>query len=295
MEQNIQSGENSTEIKLDSEDEPIISGSEEKVNKKIILLITVILIIIGSGAVYFLFLNEKDDGKLPIEENTEVLEDKKESKINKELDTDQDGLPDYIERILGTDENKSDTDRDTYSDFDEIKNGYDPFGDRKFTEEEWEAVKKKIKDIDSGFFRKNLINCEYKKGEYELRYYDSSGRVTGMINGEMKEEIPNFNPSEDPGMGLIPQDIDIYEIFGIKEGNYRLNVIGSDGENLIGFSATNIPIFPGETHRYELDRDTIYKDGMGAIFSFDIDSDNDFEKKINVDSDFTCEEFISQI
>jgi hypothetical protein len=143
--------------------------------------------------------------------------------------------------------------------------------------------------------RKNLISCEYKKGEYELRYYDSSGRVTGMVNGEMKEEIPNFNPSEDPSMGLIPQDIDIYEIFGIKEGNYRLNVIGSDGENLIGFSATNIPIFPGETHRYELDRDTIYKEGMGAIFLIDLNGDNDFEKEIKIDSEFTCEEYISQM
>ena len=300
MEQNMQSNENSAEIKLDSEGEPITPRSEKKINKKIILLIAVILIIIGSSAVYFLFLNKEDDSKLPIEENTEVLEDQKEVEIDKELDTDQDGLPDYIEKILGTDSDKIDTDGDTYSDFEEIKNGYNPLNGEKYTDDEWGVVREEIRNENYEYFIKNFINkinCEYKKGEYELRYYDSSGRVTGMVNGEMKEEIPNFNSSEYEGlnMGLIPQDVDIYEIFGIKEGNYRLNVIGSDGENLIGFSATNIPIFPGETHRYELDRDTIYKDGMGAIFSIDIDSDNDFEKEINVDSDFTCEEFISQI
>ncbi|MCK4592721.1 hypothetical protein KAT63_04795 [Candidatus Parcubacteria bacterium] len=299
MEQNIQPSENSVEIKLDGEGEPISPKSEKKINKKIILLIIIMLIIV-SGAVYFLFLNKEDNDKLPVEENAEVLEDKKEVEIDKELDTDQDGLPDYLEKIIGTDINNSDTDGDSYSDFEEIKNGYNPLDDKKFTEEEWGVVKEEVRNENYEYFIKNFINkinCEYKKGEYELRYYDSSGRVTGMVNGEMKEEIPNFNSSEYEGlnMGLIPQDVDIYEIFGIKEGNYRLNVIGSDGENLIGFSATNIPIFPGETHRYELDRDTIYEEGMGAIFSIDIDGDNDFEREINVDSNFTCEEFILQI
>ena len=145
MEQDMQSNENDMEIKLDSEGEPINPKPEKKINKKVILLVLVILAIIGAGAVYFLFLNKEDDGKLPIEENTEVLEDKKEAKIDKELDTDQDGLPDYMEKILGTDVNSADTDGDTYSDFDEIKNGYDPLGDKKFTEEEWENLKEKIR------------------------------------------------------------------------------------------------------------------------------------------------------
>lgn len=288
---------NSAKTKLNSKGEPISPKFKKKTNKKIILLIIIILVIVGVGAAYFLFLNKKDNNKFPIEENMEVLEDEKEVEIDKELDSDQDGLPDYIEKILGTDENNSDTDDDSYSDFEEIKNGYNPLTDKKYTEEKWEVIKKEIRNENRKFFNKNFINCEYKKGEYELRYYDSSGRVTGMVNGEMKEEIPNFNSSEYKGlnMGLIPQDINIYEIFGIKEGNYRLNVIGSDGENLIGFSATNIPIFPGETHRYELDQNAIYEEGMGAIFSIDIDGNDGFEREINVDSDFTCEEFILQM
>jgi len=293
----MQSSENNMEIKLDGEGELISPMPEKKNNNKIILLIIIMLVIVSVGVVYFLFLNKGDDSKLPINDNVAVLEDKKEVEIDKKLDSDQDGLPDYIEKILGTDKNNSDTDGDSYTDFDEIKNGYNPLTDEKYTEEEWGVVKEEIRNENYEYFIKNFINkinCEYKKGEYELRYYDSSGRVTGMINGEMKEEIPNFN-YEGLNMGLIPQDVDIYEIFGIKEGNYRLNVIGSDGENLIGFSATNIPIFPGETHRYELDRNTIYEEGMGAIFSIDIDGNNDFEREINVDSDFTCEEFILQI
>lgn len=59
MEQNTQSNENSAEIKLDSEGEPISPKSEKKINKKVILLIIIIFLIIGFGAVYFLLLNSQ--------------------------------------------------------------------------------------------------------------------------------------------------------------------------------------------------------------------------------------------
>jgi flagellar basal body-associated protein FliL len=112
MEQNMQSSENNMEIKLDSEGEPISPKPEKKINKKIVLLIIIILVVIGFGAVYFLFLNKGDNDKLSINDDVAVLEDKKEVEIDKELDSDQDGLPDYIEKILGTDINNSDTDGD---------------------------------------------------------------------------------------------------------------------------------------------------------------------------------------
>ena len=114
--------------------------------KKSVLLIISILIIIGFSAIYFLFLKKEDSSSLPVE-------NKKEVKIDKELDTDQDGLPDYMETILGTDKNNSDTDGDNYSDFDEIKNSYNPLNDKKFTEEEWEVLKDIIKGKDEEIFR----------------------------------------------------------------------------------------------------------------------------------------------
>ena len=43
-----------------------------------------------------------------------------------ELDTDADGLPDYIEDLYGTDPNNPDTDGDGYKDGEEVENGYDP-------------------------------------------------------------------------------------------------------------------------------------------------------------------------
>jgi len=47
------------------------------------------------------------------------------------IDADGDGLPDDVEKRLGTDPKKADTDGDGYSDFDEVKNGYNPLGPGK--------------------------------------------------------------------------------------------------------------------------------------------------------------------
>ncbi|MCB9802570.1 L,D-transpeptidase family protein [Candidatus Nomurabacteria bacterium] len=49
-----------------------------------------------------------------------------EDKKNIDLDTDQDGLNDAWELILGTNLNKADTDGDGYSDGEEVNNSYDP-------------------------------------------------------------------------------------------------------------------------------------------------------------------------
>ena len=167
MEQNIQPNENSAEIKLDGEGEPIVPKAEKKINKKIILLIIIILVVVGAGAVYFLFLNKGDNSKLSTEENVKVIKDEEvaEVEIDRKLDTDQDGLPDYLEKILETDENNLDTDGDSYSDFEEVKNGYNPLNEEKYTDEEWGAVKEEIRGEDEEFYESIFI----EKDEIEIQ------------------------------------------------------------------------------------------------------------------------------
>ena len=168
----MQPSENNAEIKLDSEGEPISPKFKNKINKKIILLIVTVIVVLGAIVSYFLFFSNKKDISVP------VLEDEKteEVKIDKELDSDQDGLPDYIEKILGTDENNSDTDGDSYSDFEEIKNGYDPLNEKKYTEEEWEAVREEISDEDEGLFKK---------------VFETSS-IVAMKKCELPEKIGNY-------------------------------------------------------------------------------------------------------
>jgi hypothetical protein len=55
-----------------------------------------------------------------------------ESRFN-EQDQDQDGLSDRLEEGLGTDPNKADTDNDSFSDGEELKNNFNPLGSSKLT------------------------------------------------------------------------------------------------------------------------------------------------------------------
>ena len=214
MEQNTQFSESSAEIKPNSESESIVYGSKKRINKKIILLVTIILIIIGSGTVYFLFLNKEDDNKLSENDDAIVLEDEKEVEINKELDSDQDRLPDHLEKILGTDLNKIDTDGDSYSDFDEIKNGYNPVGDEKYTEKEWGVIKENIKSEDEKLYKEmfgdidetgqilscdafpdKLDLCESFSCKFEHMFTGEvmEKKIIGLVDGKCQytEEMPN--------------------------------------------------------------------------------------------------------
>ncbi|MEA2107007.1 MAG: hypothetical protein U9P82_09900 [Bacteroidota bacterium] len=137
--------------------------------------------------------------------------------------------------------------------------------------------------------------CEYREGEYEMRVYDSQGRITGLLNGEIKEEIPNsmYDP-ENGGIALFnPKNSYVYEIFGIKESNYQFGKSSIQGAEVVTFNAINIPIFPGETHRYKLDWDALLREEDGTTLLIDVDDDGVFEKTINSDITLTCQEFIT--
>lgn len=161
----------------------------------------------------------------------------------------------------------------------------------------------------------NLITeplCKYRQGEYEMRFYDVQGRMTGVKDGKIKEEIPGSYyiprdltpPVEDCPPNCyeigIPGYISIHKIefFCIKEGNYELSASAPAptwwGE-LVSFSATNIPIISGLTHVYIFDWELLAKDEEGVVIFIDLDGDGIFEKSITSDNELTCEEFIIQL
>jgi len=137
--------------------------------------------------------------------------------------------------------------------------------------------------------------CVYKKGESELRVYDAQGRVTGLVHGEVKREIPESDYYNGNIVIFSTEESYIWEIFGIKEDNYQLSKNSFRGEKEVSFEATDIPITPGETHRYRFDWDTLAQGKEGATIFIDSDGDGSFEKIIRSGPKLTCEEFINQV
>jgi len=73
------------------------------------------------------------------------------------IDGDMDGLPDDLEKRLGTDPAKADTDGDGYSDGEEVKNGYNPLGDRELGD--------KISPIDEAILQNKTLGHPKVEGE----------------------------------------------------------------------------------------------------------------------------------
>ena len=151
-------------------------------------------------------------------------------------------------------------------------------------------------------------NCDYKKGVYEMRAYDSEGRITGVINGVEYRDIPDsflFSSYEVPtenGTEIFPAKITIFdpqnpyiwEIYSLSPGNYVFSQSSTQEGKETFFDAINIPISEGETHRYHFDWDALAEGRKGATLLIDKDNDGIFEKKINSDNKLTCRGFIFQ-
>lgn len=140
---------------------PLVSGD----NSKLVLIATALILIIiaGIGGYYFYAKNNSSgisEVILPPTPTEAPLETPAEtSMVDKNLDTDSDGLPDYIEKVIGADLNKADTDGDGFSDLQEIKNGYSPLtagATGKYMLEDRQAVKDKIAAADAEFYNKEF-------------------------------------------------------------------------------------------------------------------------------------------
>lgn len=115
-------------------------------NKKLAETIIVIigLFVLAGGIVFFAI--RKGNGEEKINSTLAINQEI----IDNNLDSDSDGLPDNLEKTLGTDPENSDTDSDGYKDGEEIKNGYSPLAaapDGKYNFDEFEKIKTEIKNF----------------------------------------------------------------------------------------------------------------------------------------------------
>jgi len=130
----------------------------------------------------------------------------------------------------------------------------------------------------------------------ELRVYDSQGRVTGLVNGEIREEIPNSMYYVETKSVMISPATDSYryEIAGTNEGTYGLGIISVKDGSAIIFEAIDIPTSPDAVHKYTIDWDALPQGQEGAVLDIDADDDGIFEQVVTADNDLTYNEFALQ-
>jgi hypothetical protein len=134
------------------------------------------------------------------------------------------------------------------------------------------------------------------KSPVELRVIDSNNHVTGIVNGNVKQDIPDSVFYKEIESSVIFSDTNInrYELVGTDKGIYSVFIakfIGSDGNV---FTALDIPTSPSEIHQYIFDWDTLSQGKDGVKVRIDSNGDGIFEKIVTADKELTYDEFTLQ-
>jgi hypothetical protein len=129
----------------------------------------------------------------------------------------------------------------------------------------------------------------------ELCVFDSQDRVTGLVNGELKEEIPNSVYDEfDEIVAVFAFDVYRYEVTGTEVGTYGLEIASIDSVQTDSFTAADIYTAPGVVHQYVVDWDALSRGEKGVTLQVDSDGDGTFEQTITSDQDLTKDEFVEE-
>ncbi|KUO42565.1 MAG: hypothetical protein APU95_01350 [Hadesarchaea archaeon YNP_N21] len=114
------------------------------------------------------------------------------------------------------------------------------------------------------------------KSPGELRVYDSQGRVTGVVQGVVREEIPG-SAYVDGTVVIFPvSDSYTVEILGTEGGTYGL-VAAQGVEEMSTFTASDVPLSAGSLHRYSVDWEALKRGERGVTVQKDQDGDGTFE------------------
>jgi cyclophilin family peptidyl-prolyl cis-trans isomerase/Leucine-rich repeat (LRR) protein len=127
----------------------------------------------------------------------------------------------------------------------------------------------------------------------ELRVYDSSGQVVGLVNGAIECQIPQSTYCGETVIIFCPQDTYSYEVVGTDAGTYGLEVTWVLGGTTNTFSATDIPMATGAIHRYTIDWSALSLGEQGVTLDIDSDGDGTVDKSLSADAELTQDDFTS--
>jgi len=114
----------------------------------------------------------------------------------------------------------------------------------------------------------------------ELRIYDAQGRMTGSLNGQTRQEIPNSAFLDGNFVILGSYGSFRYEVVGTSVGTYDLGVISVATDRVGAFVATDVPTSDTETDQYVVDSEALAKGTTGTTAQRDFNRDGIFEQTL---------------
>jgi hypothetical protein len=135
------------------------------------------------------------------------------------------------------------------------------------------------------------------KSSGELRVYDSVGRVTGLVDGTIHEEIPDSIYDEgNSAVVLFSNFTDSYcEVRGTAAGQYGLEGYYVAGHKGASFTAAGIRTEEGSIHRYAIDWTALEAEAEGVHIEVDNDGDGVREATLLVGSSVSPDAFPKSI
>jgi hypothetical protein len=131
-----------------------------------------------------------------------------------------------------------------------------------------------------------------KKSPVDIRVFDSKGRVTGLINGVVKHEIPMSLYYNGTVTIFFPSDTYYFEVAGTDEGTYGLEITSVRAGNVTEFTATDIPTSLNTIHQYTIDWNALSRGEEGVTVQVDSDGDGVFEQTFTTGNLLTYDEFL---
>lgn len=116
----------------------------------------------------------------------------------------------------------------------------------------------------------------------ELRVYDSQSRVTGLVNGEVMEEIPYSDYYQSTVTIFFPSDSYCYEVAGTENGTYALDLTSIEDEKESYFSVANISIQNEGTHQYLINWTNFSHGEEVVVVRKDENGDGTFEENVTI-------------
>jgi len=139
-----------------------------------------------------------------------------------------------------------------------------------------------------------IVDVIKKFSPGELRAYDQEGFVTGLVDGNVKEEIPNSAYFNGTVIIVSPNASYRYEVAGTEHGSYGLLVVSFLEEETLNFTAIDIPFSASTIHEYSIDWSIVAQGGQGISVKVDSNGDGTFEYTFTSDSELTRSEFLIQ-